>query len=113
MGPMAGHHRVDDVLREVQSMRPAHEQPVNTPEMLEICEMEGNTRNGGGSFDTQLVEQVGLLIHFDLGRHPSASGKGGAPGDIGSPIIGGGTLPAIGGQRSFQQHGGFLPSAGF
>lgn len=86
-------------------MKPAHELPVHMREMLEISDTEGNGQNGGGSFLTQAEEQVGLLIKFESGRNTSLSGRG--AGDIGSPIVGGGAIPAIGGQRPFQQPGGF------
>lgn len=85
-------------------MKPGHEAPVSMPEMLDICDTEGNGQNGGGSFTTHLEDQVGLLIKFDSGRNTSIS-RG--VGDIGSPIAGGGAMPIIGGQRPFQQPGGF------
>ena len=100
-----GWHRADDVLREVQMMKPSHEAPVQMLEMLEICDTEGNGQNGGGSFMTRGEDQVGLLIRFDPGQNTSMSGRG--VGDIGSPIVGGTPMPVIGGQRPFQQPGGF------
>lgn len=97
-----GWHRAEDVHREVQiaNPAPAHEGQVSMQEMLEICDTEGNHQNGGGSFST-LQDQGSLYIRFECGRNASLSGRG-APGDIGSPIIGGGAMPAIGGQRPFQ-----------
>ena len=77
-------------------MKPGHEPPVHMLEMLDICDTEGNSQNGGGSFVTRADDQVGLLIRFDPGHNASISGRG--AGDIGSPIIG---------QRPFQQPGGF------
>ena len=99
-----GWHRADDILREVQLMKPAHEALVPMMEMIEICDTEGNTQNGGGSFTIRNQDQVGFLIRFEPGRNLSMSARG--AGDIGSPIIGG-AMPAIGGQRPFQQPGGF------
>ena len=95
-------HRAEDVHREVliANPAPAHEAQVSMQEMLEICDTEGNTTNGGGSFST-IQDQGGLFIKYEAGRNASLSGRG-APGDIGSPIIGGGAMPAMGGQRPFQ-----------
>lgn len=98
----SGWHRADDVLREIQVMKSGHEAPVSMQEMLDICDTEGNGQNGGGSFSIHSDEHVGLLIKFDSGRNDSFS-RG--VGDIGSPI--GGPMPIIGGQRAFQQPGGF------
>ena len=87
-------------------MKPAHEGSVHMLEMLEICDTEGNGQNGGGSFFTrQTDDQGGFLIKYEMGRNTSISGRG--AGDIGSPMIGGSAIPAIGGQRPFQQPGGF------
>ena len=71
-------------------------------EMLDICDTEGNSQNGGGSFSKVQDDPMGPLIKFDPGRNMSMSGRG--PGDIGSPIVGGGGMI---GQRPFQQPGGF------
>lgn len=85
-------------------MKPGHEAPIGMQEMLDICDTEGNGQNGGGSFAIHSEDQVGLLIKFNFGRDTSIS-KG--VGDIGSPIVSGGPMPIIGGQRAFQQPGGF------
>ena len=85
-------------------MKPGHEGPVHMLEMLEMVETEGNNQNGGGSFMTQGPDGMSQLIRFDPGRNTSMSGRG--VGDIGSPIVGGSAMPAIGGQRPFQQPGG-------
>ena len=100
-----GWHHANDVLREVQMMKSTNEASVHMAEMLEICDTEGNGQNGGGTFMTRTDDQVGLLIRFDSGQNVLMGGRG--AGDIGSPIIGGSAIPAIGGQRSFQQPGGF------
>lgn len=102
-----GWHHADEVLREVQAMKPGHEPPVHMLEMLDICDTEGNAQNGGGSFIKRSEDPVGLFIRYDPGRNTSMTGRG--MGDIGSPIVGGSTIamPAVGGQRPFQQPGGF------
>lgn len=84
-------------------MNPAQEKPVHMGQMLEVCDREGNSQNGGGSF-AHYQDHSGIhLIRFEPGRNLSMSGR---IGDIGSPIVGG-AMPAIGAQRPFQQPGGF------
>ena len=103
-GQASGWLRVDDLLREVQLMKPAHEAPTNPLELLEICDMPGNMQNGDGSF-TRVQDPSGWIIRYEPGRSPSISGSGRAV-DMGSPIVGG-AMPTIGGQRLFQQSGAF------
>ena len=103
-GQASGWLRAEDLLREVQSMKPAHEAPINSLEMLEICDMPGNIQNGDGSF-TRLQDPSGCIIRYEPGRNSSISGSGRAV-DVGSPIVGG-AMPTIGGQRLFQQPGAF------
>lgn len=103
----AGWHRAEDVLREVQLRMSPHEAPVSYTDMKAICDTEGNAHNGGGSILIQSEPQIGEFIRFEAGQNASMGGRS-AAGDIGSPIVGGGgALPAIGGQRSFQQPGGY------
>jgi len=67
-------------------------------ELLAISETEGNVQNGGGSFDS-ITDSGRRLIRWVVAtgapdkpsHHPL-----GAPGDIGSPIIGGGAAPGAG-----------------
>ena len=102
-GQTSGWLRAEILLREVQSMKPTHEAPINLPEMLESCDMPGNIHSGDGSF-TRLQDPSGWIIKYEPGRN-SSSGNGRAV-DIGSPIVGG-AMPMIGGQRHFQQPGAF------
>lgn len=102
----AGWHRAEDVLREIQFRMPPHEAPVSYSDMKAICDTEGNAQNGGGSILVQAQPQIGEFIRFESGRNASMGGRSTA-GDIGSPIVGGSGMPAIGGQRSFQQPGGY------
>ena len=101
MGQNSAWHRADDVHREILQVNPQ----VHMQEMLEICDTEGNEHNGNGTFFTSQDHTGCPFIKFDPGRNASIGGSR-APGDIGSPIIGG-AMPAIGGQRPFQQSGGF------
>lgn len=102
-GQGSGWLRAEDLLHEVQLVKPAHEAPINLLEMLEICDMPGNIQNGDGSF-TRLQDPSGWIIRYEP-RNSTISGSGRAL-DIGSPI-GGGAIPTIGGQRLFQQPGAF------
>ena len=65
-------------------------------ELLNICDTEGDTQNGGGSFELREDKLANLLIRWD-----SSAGAGrldqrpiqravGAPGGIGSPVVRGG-----------------------
>lgn len=103
-GQGSGWLRAEDLLHEVQSMKPAHEAPINSLEMFEICDIPGNIQNGDGSF-TRLQDPSGWIIRYEPGRNSSISGSGRAI-DIGSPVVGG-AMPTIGGQRPFQQPGAF------
>ena len=74
-------------------------------EMLDICDTEGNTQNGGGSFRIDAHGPAGMYVKFEPGRSASVSMGGGmGPGEIGSPVAGG-AMPAFGGARGFQQPG--------
>ena len=101
-GQASGWIRADDLLREVQLMKPTHEAPINSAEMLEICDMPGNIQNGDGSF-TRLQDSLGWIIRYEPGRNSSIGGSERAF-DIGSSTVGG-TMPSIGGQRLFQKPG--------
>ena len=94
-----GYHNVQDVLRTVDVMKPSHEGPISMEEMLDICDTEGNTQNGGGSFKIDAHGPVGMYVKFEPGRSTSMS-----MGEIGSPVTGG-AMPAFGGGRGFQQPG--------
>lgn len=103
-GQASGWLRAEDLLREVQLMKPAHEAPINSLEMLEICDMPGNIQNGDGSF-ARIQDPSGWIIRYEPGRSSSinVSGRG---VDVGSPLVGG-VMPTMGGQRLFQQPGAF------
>ncbi|XXG98149.1 hypothetical protein Hte_004470 [Hypoxylon texense] len=69
---------------------PGHD-PVSEAELLDMCETEGNTQNGGGTFDIRQDESGKVAIKFetDAGSAPSSLPRNlGAPGEIGSPIVG-------------------------
>ncbi len=98
---------MDAVLRQVEMMKPTGEATISLQEMMNICDTEGNNQNGGGSFTIESTEKTGpgpggTFVKFESGRNTSMSSRGGAPGEIGSPIVGG-AFPGFGGVRSFQQ----------
>lgn len=103
-GQASGWLRVEDLLREMQLTKPAQEAPINSSEVLEICDIPGNIHNGDGSF-TRLQDPSGWIIRYEPGRNSSTSGSGRAL-DVGSPVLGG-AMPTSGGQRLFQQPGAF------
>lgn len=103
-GQAPGWIRAEDLFREVQLMKPAHEAPINALEMLEICDIPGNIQNGDGLF-TRLQDPPGWIVKYEPGRNSSGGGSGRAV-DVSSPTVGG-VMPTIGGQRHFQQPGAF------
>jgi len=103
---------VETVLRQVEMMKPANEGSVPMQEMLDICDTEGNSQNGGGSFVIENHEPNGIFVKFEPGRNTSMSMSGGVgPGDIGSPVPGG-AMAAFGGGRGFSQ-GNIMAPSGF
>lgn len=111
-GHRNGFHPVDVVLRQVELMKPTSEGTISLPEMLDICDTEGNNQNGGGSFNVESQENSGTFVKFESGRNTSMSTRGGVPGDIGSPITGG-AFTGFGGTRPFQPTGGLHNPSGF
>ncbi|RAL15544.1 putative stress response protein Nst1 [Aspergillus homomorphus CBS 101889] len=83
-----GYHDVKVVLRQVEQLRSPSEPSISLKEMLDICDTEGNTQNGGGSFSTK-SDETGDYVKFESGTPINASsGHRGSivPGEIGSPI---------------------------
>ncbi|KAH7026592.1 salt tolerance down-regulator-domain-containing protein [Microdochium trichocladiopsis] len=66
-------------------------EPVTEAELLDMCETEGNAQNGGGTFDIKHGDNSKVSIKYDpdmpTGPSPFARNIG-APGEIGSPIVG-------------------------
>ncbi|KAI0125462.1 hypothetical protein BJ170DRAFT_596718 [Xylariales sp. AK1849] len=65
--------------------------PVSEAELLDMCETEGNPVNGGGSFDIRHDEALNKTsIRYDAtsGTPSFVARNVGAPGEIGSPIVG-------------------------
>ncbi|EAW09614.1 putative stress response protein Nst1 [Aspergillus clavatus NRRL 1] len=92
-----GFHDVSLVLRQVEQLRPQNEPSISLKEMLDICDTEGSTQNGGGSFSTK-KDETGEFVKFEPDNNSAASGHRGSivPGEIGSPVPSS-SLPAFGG----------------
>ncbi|KAI9892405.1 MAG: Stress response protein nst1 [Vezdaea aestivalis] len=103
-------HDVSRVLQQVQNIQPPQESRISLQEMLLICETEGNDQNGGGVFIIKQEEGHTLIKYEPDDRRggPSMPGRGGAPGDIGSPIPSAGA-PAFGGSSGFAAARPFQP----
>lgn len=93
----SGFHDVNQVLRQVEQLKPPNEPPISLHEMLDICDTEGNPQNGGGSF-TVKEEGDAKFVKFEPDNNSTLSSQRGnlVPGDIGSPVPGS-TVPAFGG----------------
>ncbi|KAL4896941.1 salt tolerance down-regulator-domain-containing protein [Aspergillus ambiguus] len=93
----SGYHDVKVVLRQVEQLRPSNEPSISLKEMLDICDTEGNTQNGGGSFSIR-NDEMGEFVKFEPDNNSAASGHRGSivPGEIGSPVPSS-SMPAFGG----------------
>lgn len=117
-----GFHNVNHVLQKVEQLKSPNEPPVTLIEMLEICDTEGNSQNGGGSFIIKNEGNQGKFVKFEPDNNSAPSGARGsiAPGDIGSPVPGS-SVPAFGGNigasapgsRQFQPQANISSPTGF
>ncbi|KAI9844766.1 MAG: Stress response protein nst1 [Sclerophora amabilis] len=99
-----GFHDINTVHRQVDQLRSQNEPPIQMREMLDICDTEGDSHNGGGFFTIRNDGPGRTLVRHELGGgNRATSGRGAtAPGEIGSPMAGS-SLPTFGGARPFQQ----------
>jgi hypothetical protein len=86
-----GFYDINAIRDQLEHLNPPGEQPVLEKELLDICETEGNSINGGGSFDIRRDGNGHCSIRFENDIIPGHRPVG-APGEIGSPIVGGGGL---------------------
>ncbi|TVY16811.1 Stress response protein nst1 [Lachnellula arida] len=86
-----GFYDINLIKEQIEHLNTLNEPPVSEQELLEMCETEGNSMNGGGSFEvrTDANGQCSIRYENDI---PSAHRPIGAPGEIGSPIVGGGSM---------------------
>lgn len=83
------------------------EEPPLERELLEICETEGNSHNGGGVFEVRTDTNGHNFIKHESGDDGDRHRTLGAPGEIGSPVVGSGVA-------HFGARGGnFGPPGGF
>lgn len=75
-------HPVHNVLGQLDMMKAPGEPAVSMDEMLGICDTEGNSQNGGGSFEVMMDKARGQVIKFTEDAAPPRS----SVGDIGSPV---------------------------
>lgn len=104
-----GFHSVEVVLRQVEMLKTGHEGPILLRELLDICDTEGNSQNGGGSFTVEKYEPNGLYVKFEPGHNRSIGARG-AAGEIGSPIT---SFYTPGARMAQPPGGGVISSSGF
>ncbi|KAJ9148954.1 Stress response protein NST1 [Pleurostoma richardsiae] len=88
---------LDSIKSQIELLKPAMEKSVSEDDILALCETEGNHLNGGGSFDVR-DEPSGKTIRWvpspvlagGSDALPHIQRAVGAPGEIGSPVIGSG-----------------------
>ncbi len=66
--------------------------PMAASELHEITETEVNTNNGGGSFHLRQDPTGDYSIRYESDTPTTSNRPVGAPGEIGSPIMGNGGL---------------------
>ena len=88
-----------DISSIVDYLNSSGEGPVSEKEILDICETEGNPLNGGGSFDIRKDNNNRYSIRHETDLPPQR--PVGVPGEIGSPIVGGGGLSRFPGPPGF------------
>jgi hypothetical protein len=77
---------MSSVREQLEHLYPLREEPLAEKEILDLCETEGNSNNGGGYFDIRLESDDRYFIRFEPDV-PNVRPIG-APGDIGSPVVG-------------------------
>ncbi|KAI1371653.1 hypothetical protein F4677DRAFT_434759 [Hypoxylon crocopeplum] len=97
LGPHAdpeGYIKLSLIKNHVDSINFPGQEPVSEKELHEMCETEGNSQNGGGSFEIRSDDDREIKIRFepDGGSASSSFPRNvGAPGEIGSPVVGAGS----------------------
>lgn len=83
-----GFYEVNHLFRQVEQLRSLNDPPITLNEMMDICDTEGNSQNGGGSFLVKEDGSGGRYVKFEPdSASPMSSHRGSfVPGDIGSPV---------------------------
>lgn len=89
-----GFNDINALKDQLEHLNPPGEVPVSEKELLDICETEGNAINGGGSFDIRRDANGHCSVQYQSDM-PTLQRPLGAPGEIGSPIVGGGGLSRV------------------
>lgn len=79
-----------DINSIIDYLSSSSEGPVSEKEILDICETEGNHLNGGGSFEIRKDSKGHYSIRHENDMPPHR--PVGAPGEIGSPVVGAGGM---------------------
>ncbi|KAI1973702.1 Stress response protein nst1 [Ophidiomyces ophidiicola] len=111
----SAYHNVRELLRLVELSNSPRDAPVVLEEMLEICDTEGDSHNGGGSFVIKDEGSAGTFVKFEPDNNSITSSSRGSmvPGDIGSPVPANSVLAAPGsGSRHFAPSN-TSPTSGF
>ena len=95
-----GFYDIDAIKDQISLLNAPGEPPVIEKELLEIFDTEGSNQNGGGSFEIRKDGNGHISIRHDLDIK-SGNRPVGAPGEIGSPIVGGGNLSRFPGPPGF------------
>ncbi|KAI0020495.1 salt tolerance down-regulator-domain-containing protein [Xylariomycetidae sp. FL0641] len=91
-----GYIDMSAIKAHVDSINMSQSESVTEPELLDMCETEGNAHNGGGTFDVRRGADGKVAIKFEMDGGLGSSQfprTVGAPGEIGSPIVGSARIP--------------------
>lgn len=79
---------VQEAMKTYVDINPMGDGPLTENDIVALCETEGTMANGGGNFDIHEGEGVSKNIRWNPDRNPQPLGAFGAPGHIGSPVMG-------------------------
>ncbi|KAK7742941.1 Stress response protein nst1 [Diaporthe eres] len=78
---------LQEAMKTYVDFNPMGDGPLTENDIVALCETEGNMANGGGNFD--LVDEAGTKsIRWNPDKMAQPLGGFGAPGQIGSPVLG-------------------------
>lgn len=83
-----GFYEVNRLLDQVEHLKSPNDPAIILDEMMDICDTEGSSQNGGGSFTVKEDETGNRYVKFEPdSTSPLSSHRGSfVPGDIGSPV---------------------------
>lgn len=83
-----GFYEVNHLLDQVEQLKSPNDPAITLNEMMDICDTEGSSQNGGGSFTIQEDGNGNRYVKFEPdSTSPLSSHRGSfVPGDIGSPV---------------------------